>query len=108
MPGLVAGSSLLVDYTLTVAVSISAGTAAVVSAFPELVDYRVPICLGGTLLTVGNLRGVRIGPALRRPHLRVHAGARRSHRLGLWRSYWRLDPLPPTRKRSTSSPTRAP
>ena len=35
-PALVAGSSLLVDYTLTVAVSISAGTAAVVSAFPEL------------------------------------------------------------------------
>ena len=60
MPALVAGSSLLVDYVLTVAVSISAGVAAITSAFPELADQRVLICLSFiALLTVMNLRGVK-------------------------------------------------
>ena len=60
MPALVAGSSLLVDYVLTVAVSVSAGVAAITSAFPELHDRQVPICLGFiALLTVMNLRGVK-------------------------------------------------
>ena len=60
MPALVAGSSLLVDYVLTVAVSVSAGVAAITSAFPELRDSRVLICLGFiALLTVMNLRGVK-------------------------------------------------
>jgi amino acid transporter len=59
-PALVAGASLMVDYTLTVAVSISAGTAAITSAFPELRDYRVPLCLGFILiLMVANLRGLK-------------------------------------------------
>ena len=59
-PSLVAGASLLVDYTLTVAVSISAGTAAITSAFPELRDSRVLLCLGFiTLLTMANLRGLK-------------------------------------------------
>src|SRR3954463_6937974 len=49
-PALVAGSSLLVDYVLTVAVSVSAGVAAITSAFPELSDKRVGICLGFILL----------------------------------------------------------
>ena len=62
MAGLVAGASLLVDYTLTVAVSVSAGVLAIGSAFhfndePAL---RVALALGFlTLLTVGNLRGVK-------------------------------------------------
>jgi amino acid transporter len=60
IPALVAGSSLLVDYVLTVAVSVSAGVAAITSAFPELRDARVVICLGFiVLLTVMNLRGVK-------------------------------------------------
>ena len=60
IPSLVAGSSLLVDYVLTVAVSVSAGVAAITSAFPELRDQRVAICLGFiALLTVMNLRGVK-------------------------------------------------
>ena len=59
-PSLVAGASLLIDYTLTVAVSISAGTAAITSAFPELRDQRVLLCLGFiTLLTLANLRGLK-------------------------------------------------
>jgi amino acid transporter len=60
VPGLVAGASLVVDYTLTVAVSAAAGVAAITSAFPALHDARVIIAVGCvSLLTAGNLRGVR-------------------------------------------------
>ncbi len=60
MPGLVAGASLLVDYVLTVAVSISAGTAAITSAFPFLLRYTVEIAVVLViLLAFANLRGVR-------------------------------------------------
>ena len=60
LPSLVAGGSLLVDYVLTVAVSIAAGVLAMYSAFPGLKDYRVEICLFFVLLlTVANLRGVK-------------------------------------------------
>jgi len=56
---LVAGASLIVDYTLTVAVSIAAGVGALVSAFPSLSAATVPICLGILgLITVLNLRGL--------------------------------------------------
>lgn len=59
-PGLVAASSLLIDYTLTVAVSVSAGVAALTSAFPVLVPYRVEIALViVAFITVMNLRGVQ-------------------------------------------------
>lgn len=58
-PGLLAGGSLLVDYILTVAVSVSAGTDAVTSAFPLLHDYNVPIAVVFIIfLTLLNLRGV--------------------------------------------------
>jgi amino acid transporter len=58
--GLVAAASLLVDYTLTVSVSISAGVLAITSAFPHLDPYRVEICLAFLfILMVGNLRGIR-------------------------------------------------
>jgi amino acid transporter len=58
--GLVAAAALLVDYVLTVAVSIAAGVAAVTSAVPELLDYRVVIGVAVTgAITLGNLRGVR-------------------------------------------------
>ena len=56
----VAGVALLTDYVLTVAVSASAGIAAVTSAFPSLFEYRVPIavfCIW--FLAWANLRGVR-------------------------------------------------
>ncbi len=59
-PALVAGGALMVDYTLTVAVSVSAGVAAVTSAFPSLSRHRVLLCLGVVaVLTVGNLRGLQ-------------------------------------------------
>jgi amino acid transporter len=58
--GLVAASALLVDYFLTVSVSVAAGVAAITSAFPDLHPERVLISvLLITLLTVGNLRGIR-------------------------------------------------
>src|SRR6476469_6888347 len=58
--GLIAAASLLVDYTLTVAVSISAGVLAITSAFPQLDPYRVEMCLAFlTILMRANLRGIR-------------------------------------------------
>jgi amino acid transporter len=58
--GLIAGASLLVDYVLTVSVSIASGTAAVTSAVPSLMPYTIPICLVFIgILAVGNLRGIR-------------------------------------------------
>lgn len=59
-PGLVAGAALLIDYVLTVAVSISAGVAAITSAFPELLPHRVALALIViAFITIANLRGVR-------------------------------------------------
>ncbi len=59
-PGLIAGASLVVDYTLTVAVSTAAGVAAITSAIPELHSERVILAVAFVaLLTVGNLRGIR-------------------------------------------------
>jgi len=59
-PGLVAGAALLLDYVLTAAVSLTAGVAAITSAFPELAAYRVWLALGLLILiTVLNLRGLR-------------------------------------------------
>lgn len=58
-PGLIAGGSLLVDYILTVAVSVSAGTDAITSAFPALHDHNVGIAIVFVIfLTLLNLRGV--------------------------------------------------
>jgi amino acid transporter len=57
-PALVAGASLLVDYTLTVAVSVSAGVAAITSAVKPLAEHRVELGLALiVLVTLGNLRG---------------------------------------------------
>jgi amino acid transporter len=61
-PSLVAGASLLVDYILTVAVSISAGVAAIVSipAFRSAADQRVLLGLALiALITIANLRGIK-------------------------------------------------
>jgi len=59
-PGLLAGAALLVDYALTVSVSVAAGIRALASAMPELYEYRVPLALATILvLTLVNLRGVR-------------------------------------------------
>jgi amino acid transporter len=60
VPGLVAGASLLVDYVLTVAVSIAAGVLAITSAAPALSGARVELSLAFlVVLAVANARGVR-------------------------------------------------
>src|SRR5204863_4466223 len=59
-PALVAAASLLIDYVLTVAVSIAAGVAALTSAFPQWHVNRVELTLGFVVvLMLGNLRGIR-------------------------------------------------
>ena len=57
---LTAAAALIVDYVMTVAVSLSAATAALVAAFPDLEEYRLPIALALLgLVTLLNLRGMR-------------------------------------------------
>ena len=59
-PGLVAAAALMIDYVLTVAVSVAAGMAALISAVPALLPHREALCVAAILLvTVVNLRGVR-------------------------------------------------
>ena len=60
LAALVAAAALLIDYVLTVAVSIAAGVAAITSAFPQWHVNRVEMTLGFlVLLALGNLRGIR-------------------------------------------------
>jgi amino acid transporter len=60
LPGLVAAAALLIDYVLNAAVSLTAGVAALTSAFPGLWPFRVPLALGLlAIITLVNLRGVR-------------------------------------------------
>jgi len=67
-PGLVAGASLLIDYVLTVCVSVAGGVAAIISAFNGLAPHRVQICIGFVLLMmVANLRGLKESGALFAP-----------------------------------------
>jgi amino acid transporter len=58
--GVLAASALLIGYVVTVAVSVSAGVAAMTSIVPGLYDYRVYVSVTMVvLLTLGNLRGIR-------------------------------------------------
>ncbi len=60
LPGLIAAAALLIDYVLTVAVSVTAGIAAITSALPALYPYRVELCVLAIALTAWiNLRGVK-------------------------------------------------
>lgn len=60
LPAQIAGAALLTDYILTVAVSISAGVAQIISAYPHLFPYRVWIAVAAVfLIMLINLRGVK-------------------------------------------------
>jgi amino acid transporter len=60
VPGLIAGAALLVDYVLTVAVSVAAGVAAVTSAVPALAAHKVVLGVGCVAaIALANIRGVR-------------------------------------------------
>ena len=60
IPGLTAASALLIDYVLTVAVSVSAGISAVISVFPEMSEWRILfglVCI--LMLVLANFRGLK-------------------------------------------------
>jgi amino acid transporter len=60
LAGVIAGSALMTDYVLTVAVSVAAGVDAIVSAASSMQSYRVEFCVAFVaLLVLGNLRGIR-------------------------------------------------
>ena len=60
IPGLIAAGSLLTDYVLTVAVSVAAGIAAIISAFPTLEPHRIALGISAVgLVALMNLRGLR-------------------------------------------------
>lgn len=60
LPGLVAAAALMIDYVLNAAVSVTAGVAAIASAFPALWSYRVELSLLLlAIITLANLRGMR-------------------------------------------------
>jgi amino acid transporter len=97
-PSLFAGASLLVDYTLTVSVSASAGVRAVTSAFPEAAPYSIFIALAAVaLITWVNLRGVRdSGSIFAIPTYAFVGGVLLVVMIGLARSFglFGLAPLP--------------
>ena len=75
-PALIAAGSLLVDYTLTVSVSVTAGAAALVSAFPGLDSYRTWLAvLLVAALTLVNLRGARQSAQLMAPPVYFFIGS---------------------------------
>jgi amino acid transporter len=96
-PSLVAGASLLTDYVLTVAVSISAGVAAITSAVESLRGRQVAlglILIG--VITLGNLRGLRESGRIFAVPTYVYILALGGLvSWGLWRSFTgSLDPMP--------------
>lgn len=86
--GLLVAASLLVDYVMTVAVSVAAGVDNIISALPGLNPHRVALNIAFiTLLTAMNLRGVReSGRAFAVPTYAFIAGVYVMVALGLWRA----------------------
>jgi amino acid transporter len=96
-PSLVAGSSLLVDYILTVSVSVASGVAAITSAFEPLRPYRIELCVVAILIMMlANLRGVRESGALFAPPTYVYILSLGSLIVvGLYRSFFGdMGPVP--------------
>ncbi|MDQ7819292.1 MAG: APC family permease [Armatimonadota bacterium] len=96
-PGLVAAAALLIDYALTVSVSISSGVAAVTSAVPALYGQRVPLALLAiALVATINLRGVRESAAVFAVPTYLFVGAVGALVVvGLGRSFGHSPPPPP-------------
>ncbi|MBU6201712.1 MAG: APC family permease [Acidobacteria bacterium] len=94
-PSLIAGGSLLVDYVLTVCVSVAGGTAAIISAFNGLAPYRIQLCLGFVaLMMVANLRGLKESGKLFAPPTYFYVACLLTLIVvGLWRVYFQ--DLPP-------------
>jgi amino acid transporter len=65
IPGVIVGAALLVDYILTVAVSVASGVDNIISAIPELNPFRIEFAVGFVvLIVIVNLRGVREASAV--------------------------------------------
>ncbi|WP_104821347.1 APC family permease [Kitasatospora sp. MMS16-BH015] len=96
--GLVVAASLLVDYVMTVAVSVASGVDNIISAFNGLADYRVLLAVGFVvLLTAMNLRGVReSGRAFAAPTYLFIGGILLMVVTGLIRVVFGDDPQAPT------------
>lgn len=95
-PSLVSGAAMLVDYILTVAVSVSGGVAAIISAFNGLAPYRVQLCIGFiVLITFANLRGLKESGAMFAPPTYLYIISLASLILvGLYRVYFQdLGPI---------------
>ncbi len=76
VPGLTAAAALLTDYVLTVAVSVAAGVAAIISALPELAPYRVLLgVLAVGILLIANLRATRESGTLFAPPVYLFVGS---------------------------------
>lgn len=88
-PAQIAGAALLTDYILTVAVSISAGVAQIVSAYPFLDPYRVQVAVAAVILIMLlNLRGVKeSGTAIALPTFFFVAMMFLTVGIGLFRSF---------------------
>ncbi|PYQ23640.1 MAG: amino acid permease [Acidobacteria bacterium] len=105
IPGLAAAAALLIDYVMTVAVSIAAGVAAVVSAFPRWHVSRTEMCLAFVvLIAIGNLRGIReSGRIFAAPTYFFLASLLSLIAAGAWRAMsGDLTPVPPS---GTPTPT---
>lgn len=105
MPSLIAAAALLIDYVLTVAVSIAAGVAAITSAFPQLHFSRVEMSLGFVVvLMLGNLRGIReSGRIFAAPTYFFIIGILTLIAVGAWRYFTgTLLPVPPAEPLSRS------
>jgi amino acid transporter len=105
LPALVAAAALLIDYVLTVAVSVAAGVAALTSAFPALFDFRVGICvLCVAAIATANLRGIReSGRVFSVPtYLFVAScGGMLAYGIALWALGWEAPAPPPEAGRGT-------
>ncbi|MBC2645026.1 MULTISPECIES: APC family permease [unclassified Rhodococcus (in: high G+C Gram-positive bacteria)] len=88
LAGLVVAAALLVDYVMTVAVSVAAGVDNIISAIPDLNAHRVALCIGFiVLLTAMNLRGIReSGRAFAAPTYAFVAGVMVMIAIGLVRA----------------------
>lgn len=98
MPALVAGAALFCDYVLTVAVSISSGTEAFVSAFPILLGHEVSLDLFVlfVILMIINLRGLRESSnVFTWPTYFFVLGIFVTIGAGLWQTYTGIEPLIP-------------
>jgi amino acid transporter len=111
LPSLIAAASLLIDYVLTVSVSIAAGVAAITSALPQWRLNPVFLCLGFVaVLMFGNLRGIReSGRLFAAPTYFFIVSILMMIAVGAWRYFFgTLEPVPPPQQALPTGTTMLP